>query len=342
MEKKMNIKRAFIGMTALMLLPAVAFAQPIPVTPAPGTALIMVQKVFTDGNDETEVTLTVQCTSGTVAPTSVTVLPGEGVEHAFVISNIPLGPDNVCTVKETEVDGYYAQAECGPAEGDPDEDCLPSASDDDRLDYCLFNNVQSDLSTDQKFGDVARCQLFNYPTPVKVEITKTWDISGAGGNDYDRDAIIVAECDGYILENDDYYGCQGPFGPMSGNANKSCSSWISFELDDSDGDYEDKDGDDVGMAKRSFMVVPRWYPTATNPKDQDYTLCSAWEEDVASAVEVDDTDCYEMEVSLGSGNSCTITNTLFFEGIPTLNQYGMAIMALLMLGVGFVGFRRFV
>jgi hypothetical protein len=44
----------------------------------------------------------------------------------------------------------------------------------------------------------------------------------------------------------------------------------------------------------------------------------------------------------GEGASCTFTNTVFFEGIPTLNQYGLAIMALLMLGVGFVGFRRFV
>jgi hypothetical protein len=41
-------------------------------------------------------------------------------------------------------------------------------------------------------------------------------------------------------------------------------------------------------------------------------------------------------------HDCTITNSVFFEGIPTLSQYGMAIMALLMLGVGFVGFRRFV
>lgn len=39
---------------------------------------------------------------------------------------------------------------------------------------------------------------------------------------------------------------------------------------------------------------------------------------------------------------CTIVNSVFFEGIPTLSQYGLAIMALLMLGVGFVGFRRFV
>ncbi len=41
-------------------------------------------------------------------------------------------------------------------------------------------------------------------------------------------------------------------------------------------------------------------------------------------------------------DECTFTNTAYFEGIPTLNQYGMAIMALLMLGVGFIGFRRFV
>ena len=40
--------------------------------------------------------------------------------------------------------------------------------------------------------------------------------------------------------------------------------------------------------------------------------------------------------------ACTMTNTVFLQGIPTLSQYGMAIMALLMLGVGFVGFRRFV
>jgi hypothetical protein len=39
---------------------------------------------------------------------------------------------------------------------------------------------------------------------------------------------------------------------------------------------------------------------------------------------------------------CTITNSVFFEGIPTLSQYGLAVMALLMLGVGFIGFRRFV
>jgi hypothetical protein len=49
------------------------------------------------------------------------------------------------------------------------------------------------------------------------------------------------------------------------------------------------------------------------------------------------------------GTDCTVTmvpNASAVEGdscsIPTLSQYGLALMALLMLGIGFVGFRRFV
>ena len=49
--------------------------------------------------------------------------------------------------------------------------------------------------------------------------------------------------------------------------------------------------------------------------------------------------CRSEKIDIGDAESCTIR---FFEGIPTLNQYGLAILALLMLGVGFVGFRRFV
>jgi len=59
------------------------------------------------------------------------------------------------------------------------------------------------------------------------------------------------------------------------------------------------------------------------------------------AVEVDN-GCGDLVVSAGHGDSCLITNTVFFEGIPTLNQYGMMLLALLMLGAGMVGFRRFV
>ena len=70
--------------------------------------------------------------------------------------------------------------------------------------------------------------------------------------------------------------------------------------------------------------------------------CYASLEGTGSAIVIDDTDCNPVDVTYGEDASCVITAGVFFEGIPTLSQYGMAIMALLMLAVGFVGFRRFV
>lgn len=80
--------------------------------------------------------------------------------------------------------------------------------------------------------------------------------------------------------------------------------------------------------------------------DKDATTCYAEEKVYDSAVESDGA-CNEDNgpttfVVGEDSKTCTITNTVFFEGIPTLSQYGLAVMALLMLGVGFVGFRRFV
>lgn len=71
------------------------------------------------------------------------------------------------------------------------------------------------------------------------------------------------------------------------------------------------------------------------------SVCTVEENVVDSAVESDDSDCESLPIAPGMGNSCTITNLVFVEGIPTLSQYGLAVLALLMLGVGLVGFRRF-
>ncbi|HMB60313.1 MAG TPA: IPTL-CTERM sorting domain-containing protein, partial [Xanthomonadales bacterium] len=84
-------------------------------------------------------------------------------------------------------------------------------------------------------------------------------------------------------------------------------------------------------------VVPDW---------DGGTACWVLETVYDSAVEVNN-GCGSnpfpgMNVELAGGDSCTVVNTVFFEGIPTLSQYGMAVLALLMLGLGFVGFRRFV
>jgi len=100
-----------------------------------------------------------------------------------------------------------------------------------------------------------------------------------------------------------------------------------------DGSIDDRFQGGEGPAddQFTFSIVPR-FPTST---------CRVREDIYDSAIEVKN-DCDNLVVSANKGASCTITNTVFFEGIPTLGQYGMAIMVLLMLGVGFVGFRRFV
>ena len=68
--------------------------------------------------------------------------------------------------------------------------------------------------------------------------------------------------------------------------------------------------------------------------------CWAYEHVYESGVESTG-DCGSRPIVAGGSSSCTFTNTVFFEGIPTLSQYGLALMALLMLGMGMVGFRRF-
>jgi len=68
--------------------------------------------------------------------------------------------------------------------------------------------------------------------------------------------------------------------------------------------------------------------------------CSATQNQAQSGVESEGCEG-SYAITAGGSASCTFTNSVFFEGIPTLNQYGLALLALLMLGVGMVGFRRF-
>jgi hypothetical protein len=74
--------------------------------------------------------------------------------------------------------------------------------------------------------------------------------------------------------------------------------------------------------------------------DYPETECTVTEYVFDGAVEVNN-GCGTFNVSVGNGHNCTITNTVFFEGIPALSPRGLAILALLMMGAGFAGFRRF-
>ncbi len=133
------------------------------------------------------------------------------------------------------------------------------------------------------------------------------------------DSVTISVTKDWVIDNLD-----------SGDA---LDSEYSLTLSCDNGDDDQIQGSD-GTADQTFTfgVIPDW---------DGGTNCSVDEDVFDSAIEVDN-GCNSLHIDINQGDSCTVTNTVFFEGIPTLSQYGMAIMALLMLGVGFVGFRRFV
>jgi len=69
--------------------------------------------------------------------------------------------------------------------------------------------------------------------------------------------------------------------------------------------------------------------------------CTVSESRAISAVEVDDGDCADVPLAPGSGNECTIVNTVFFEGIPTLSRDALLVLGLVVLAAGLIGVRRF-
>jgi len=80
-----------------------------------------------------------------------------------------------------------------------------------------------------------------------------------------------------------------------------------------------------------FGVFPHWDGT---------TECFVTETPEAGVLP-DTSDCESIPLAPGVDGECTIVNTRLYAGIPTLSQYGLLLMALLMLGVGMVAFRRY-
>jgi len=312
MEKQMNIKRAFFASLSAMLLPALAFAQPVVINPAEGTAVFVVQKIFEDGNDETDVTLHMFCNSGNPTEQQLTVTPDNGIfngtfEVAFVLDNIPVERNSAitCTIEETPVGGYQGYYSCGGASvSDPDDSCdVPFGTLGSEVE-CKYNDVDE--------GDVNYCIIRNVPNTAEISITKEWVVEGSVGNVLDYEARIAVRSTEYFTNA---HGCKGghycryvTFDKGPGSETKTLTVYPGFEgatiwVDEDVYDSTFETSNDCGG---TMSVMPEGYEGASGE------------------------------------DSCTFTNTAYFEGIPTLNQYGMAIMALLMLGVGFIGFRRFV
>jgi len=149
------------------------------------------------------------------------------------------------------------------------------------------------------------CDIFNELQPVDVVVEKIW----IDDNPQFQQSTVVEvtlECDGPIIGG---FQCLNGEG---GNGNFCQEQFI--------------DPSNPG----EFLVLPHF----------EGTNCSATEEPIVGVL-TDESDCEELIVFPGQGDSCVIVNTRLFAGIPTLNQYGLILLALLMLGVGAVAYRRF-
>lgn len=97
------------------------------------------------------------------------------------------------------------------------------------------------------------------------------------------------------------------------------------------------DSDSVVLSGDSPEYTVHPFPNFGEPA----TRCRAVEANTLSGVESDQGCADWVTLSVGGpAGSCTITNTVFFEGIPALDRYGLAVLILLTLAVGVVGFRR--
>jgi hypothetical protein len=151
------------------------------------------------------------------------------------------------------------------------------------------------------------CVVNNTAQDATFTAWMEWNINLEGGDAVDEDVLVTIECTSEITDTSG----------ISSDCGINC--WRATDVLG--------DGDSL------------WVDVSTLLGDAS---CTASQESLPSGVEPSG-DCGGTHtIPAGGSDSCTFVNTVFFEGIPTLNQYGLAILALLMLGVGFVGFRRFV
>ena len=151
-------------------------------------------------------------------------------------------------------------------------------------------------------GSENLCQVQNYPNPVNFTVIKEW--------------LFAAEELGESDISDIELECANVFGG-DGESNGDSMHW----------DWHIK-----GNSSLTAVVYPDFAGS---------TACRATESTAFSGVEADNGCAAWIPVLIGeTAKSCTIINTVFLEGIPTLNDFGKLLFALLMLGSGFIAIRR--
>lgn len=281
-----------------------------------------------------------------------------------------LGDVTVCAVVETVPDGYYeaqrtAECDVGNVQDGGVYDCTIT-----NLETVARFNVTKDFS-DGSTDDV------NVVLSCDTGLPLVQDLTIAGGDPTGVTFVVtdfidgtmscavteVTNTPGYTIEAS---GCEwnlvnaidGPFSCVVNNVadDATFTAYKYWEIINDGGDYVDpyvpvtiscsrditsSNGNIAGNQRSATRVLGDGdYLVVTVDVETGPATCSASENITQSGVESED-NCFARVLGPGDIDSCTFVNTVFFEGIPTLSQYGLALLALLMLGVGMVGFRRF-
>jgi hypothetical protein len=154
-------------------------------------------------------------------------------------------------------------------------------------------------------GQENLCLIQNYVEPVEIVVTKEWL--------YPRDEVAIDDTAQVDLYCDSVFDGDGELA----GANRMRWSWVF----------------DGNPASRTATVYPDF---------SGLTDCWTVEQTLESAVESESSCGDSINIEIGDGlHHCTVTNSIFFESIPTLSQYGALIFAALMLFTGLVAARRF-
>jgi hypothetical protein len=284
-------------------------------TNSPTRTTFEVNKMFSDGA-QTPVMVEIDCNTGAIPDFQKVIDPNDDPwEIKWIITDFDTGELD-CTVSELPLAGYTPDYR---ATLENSGDLLAFGTPSNLPGGCRYEGAVG--------GEQFRCEIWNTLQSVEVEVTKKWfDEHPEFNNSFW--ARVKWEC---VNAREEYY--DGRY--LHDGGLITDYGHLYFKDDDFDEDNE---------AEESFWVFPNW------DVENDPTVCEVRERIKDSSVESDDSDCEELKLYPGIvtlnkddepvGATCTIVNTRIYEGIPTLSQYGLALMALLMLGVGLVGFRR--
>ncbi len=276
------------------------------ITNAVTRATVRMTKDFTDGDNPTPVTVLLDCNTGLILDQDKVIT--EGVENyvEFVITSFTDGTLDCLASEDTDLLPGYTPSYDGGVTMQQDDDDVAVQNE---LFGCQFTGITG--------GAELYCDVTNDADPQPVVITKEWVFEGSSSpSDLDTGYRLTLYCDAPVIENgDEYCGLKQMIESSQG--------------DNGDTLYWCKEFSDDEPAVFHASVVPE-YPS---------NHCWVVEDLNSDFVEVTN-ECTELLIKAGQGDACTVTNTVFFEGIPILSQQAKLLLLLLMLGIGGLAIRR--